>query len=1086
MKKYLEFIEGSSSKFWSVETEDNLMTITYGRIGTAGKSDTKTMPSAEAAEKEAIKQANGKIKKGYVEKDAPEGMASPTTVTSQKTEKVKAVKESPKPKRPIDVIDDGKLKEWHDEDYWDACFWDAETYQGLDKPIEKSTGKKDKKGEGETGKAIEKFLDACNYGHPDEYKVYIEKLRAALPQEEFEEILNKGMDKAHRYNYGSLDMENFEIIELLLAEGIKLPEKEKRGDKTLDAIADLYIAANGAKSYQDIINEFFIHLYTDVASSAEKLFRTAIANLKAAEYYDKDGVDGYKLGMERLGFRIDADGDIEIRLSGALHHDQKAPLLEKAEYTKAKINKIDSDIEGKYLAICMRPLVEQMDKEGLFDDLSSIGHIIITTRYNKIFFEKTTDSKAKEETRKRLEKQLEFLETTEDWNATKDVLRSSIMSYLICGFDPDGTRCLNILHRLRYCGISDISVEAYHTIKAGRKVNDKFFVPYTFELAMQEYDDFCWYWYQRYLEEILAKEDYEPARKKLADWAKEEKLLTYKDSDNPEDEEEDDDNDNDDDKQQANYTDADLFLETDTMIARADESGRINIRFKEESLQGYTDVLGYLNNLMEKGYSKTNDGYQMGVYFIAQPEFPKIKFHDYMPRVPEMALFYKALMYEELHEEVRKFVTLTINEFDHYHDLDGEYSTVCGTFAAIAAAMYDIKFMDLAILLALETDGEHEEIAYHFTNDLKKRYGVTPESVAAIYELGASCDHSFKSCKELYTIPENLEAFILYYTENPHRFSKTHLCGFLATIAGSSRGILKKIKEYFDGSGDIKVKTIYAEFYNLALEILEEEDGKNYGEPIYAEGKVESDTSIEIEHFEESMPVIITADEATKRGNTTKEELSSTEGRAVFVFRTSAITNPYIFDFVHQNREAIGKINDICPSYTCHSGNNLEMLDKKWAFDLKGAACQHGMIIYDGKNKPVVLYGVLDYANILRKFGKKSTTDRALLEQLRVDNLKLEAPKGSPVPESIAYNDEYNDYLGMADENIYRSSEISAQVNLKKITKDHPHYPASLLLWVELMKKRKDVQALKRIYTELLELLPEHAEYWNKALKKIH
>lgn len=1095
MKKHLEFVEGTSSKFWCVETNENLMTITYGKIGTAGKSDTKSMPSAEAAEKEAIKQANGKLKKGYIEKDAPETSGSAAIATGKKPAEVKAVKAPAKPVPQADVADDGQLKEWHSEDYWDACFWDAETYEDLDKPTEDQPKQKSRNtikdtpseelSEEQIEHFKEKFLDACQNYRPDNYNKYIEKLRPVMSTEEFGKMLTEGMVKAHQPDWNDVEPETFIIIEHLLAEGVCLPGKEDREDETLDTIAQIYLDAKGTKTYQDAIDECYTAIFKPIAEEAAKLLRIAIDNLKAGKYADKDGIDKDKLGIDRLGFRFDADRDIEVRVSGALHHAQKSYILEKTEYKAIKLNDVDVDIEEKYLAFCLRPIIEEMMSEGIFDNITTLGHIIFTTRYDKVFYEKTVNEASREKVRNMLDKQMEVLETTEDWEGLKDSMRSVVKTYLICGFDPDGLRCLNILKRFIYSGNNEASGEGYYCLDESKKLNEKYFIPYTFELAMHSYNGFNWYWFERHLQEILDKQEYEPARLKLTEWEKEKKTLTYKEGKNKE-EDDDDEEDEKDNKSKGSYTDEDLFRETDTMIARANHSGRINIRFKVEGRQGYTDVLDYLNNLMRKGYSTANDGYEMGVYFVAKPEFPKIKFHDYMPRVPEMALFHKAMMYEELHEQVRDFVQMTVNLFDHYHDLDGEYSTVAGTFAAIAASMYDTKFMDLAVRLAEETDGEHEKIAYYFADDLKRRYGVTPETVAAIYELGASCDHEDKSCKELYTVPENLEAFMEHYSASSLHCKKWHLRRFLQNIAGSSKGILKKIKEYFDGATDHKVKAVYAEFYNLALEILGEEDGKDYGEPLYADEKPESNIVVDIEQFEESMPVIITVDEAVKRSGKKKEEISSTEGRAVFVFRTSAITNPYILDLLNQNREAIAKLNDICTSYTCYSANNLEKLGNKWAFDLKGAACQHGMIIYDGKNEPVVLYGVLDYANILRKFGKKSTTDRKLLEQLRVANFKIEAPKGSPVPEWMDYNDEIQDNLGTADDNLYRSQYLSAKVNLEKVTKEHPQYPASLLLWAQLMIQRKDAPALKRIYTELLELVPEHNEYWNKMLDKVN
>lgn len=63
---YLEFKDDKSSKFYKVEWNDDSYTVTYGRIGADGT--TKTTPS-DNPESDARKQANAKIKKGYVEVD---------------------------------------------------------------------------------------------------------------------------------------------------------------------------------------------------------------------------------------------------------------------------------------------------------------------------------------------------------------------------------------------------------------------------------------------------------------------------------------------------------------------------------------------------------------------------------------------------------------------------------------------------------------------------------------------------------------------------------------------------------------------------------------------------------------------------------------------------------------------------------------------------------------------------------------------------------------------------------------------------------------------------------------------------------
>jgi cell wall assembly regulator SMI1/predicted DNA-binding WGR domain protein len=67
-KRYFEFKEGASSKFWEVVHEGNAMTTRYGKIGTNGQSTTKSYDSPEKAVAETAKIVAKKIKEGYVEK----------------------------------------------------------------------------------------------------------------------------------------------------------------------------------------------------------------------------------------------------------------------------------------------------------------------------------------------------------------------------------------------------------------------------------------------------------------------------------------------------------------------------------------------------------------------------------------------------------------------------------------------------------------------------------------------------------------------------------------------------------------------------------------------------------------------------------------------------------------------------------------------------------------------------------------------------------------------------------------------------------------------------------------------------------
>ncbi len=64
MPRY-EFSQGTSNKFWEVSREGTSVTVTYGKIGTAGTAKTKEHPDETAAEKDMAKQAASKVKKGY-------------------------------------------------------------------------------------------------------------------------------------------------------------------------------------------------------------------------------------------------------------------------------------------------------------------------------------------------------------------------------------------------------------------------------------------------------------------------------------------------------------------------------------------------------------------------------------------------------------------------------------------------------------------------------------------------------------------------------------------------------------------------------------------------------------------------------------------------------------------------------------------------------------------------------------------------------------------------------------------------------------------------------------------------------------
>src|SRR5436853_7928135 len=78
-KRYFELVEGTSSKFWEIRGEGNVVYTRYGRIGSDGQTTMKDQGSAEGAQKLYDKLIKEKIGKGYEEKG---GAASSTAAAA--------------------------------------------------------------------------------------------------------------------------------------------------------------------------------------------------------------------------------------------------------------------------------------------------------------------------------------------------------------------------------------------------------------------------------------------------------------------------------------------------------------------------------------------------------------------------------------------------------------------------------------------------------------------------------------------------------------------------------------------------------------------------------------------------------------------------------------------------------------------------------------------------------------------------------------------------------------------------------------------------------------------------------------------
>jgi predicted DNA-binding WGR domain protein len=66
-KRYFEYKDAKSKKFWEVSVSGKKVNIRYGKIGTDGQTSLKELGTPAEAKAHAEKQAAGKVKKGYKE-----------------------------------------------------------------------------------------------------------------------------------------------------------------------------------------------------------------------------------------------------------------------------------------------------------------------------------------------------------------------------------------------------------------------------------------------------------------------------------------------------------------------------------------------------------------------------------------------------------------------------------------------------------------------------------------------------------------------------------------------------------------------------------------------------------------------------------------------------------------------------------------------------------------------------------------------------------------------------------------------------------------------------------------------------------
>ncbi|MCU0491161.1 MAG: DUF4132 domain-containing protein [Chloroflexaceae bacterium] len=92
-----QFTEGPSQKFWRIGLDGASTTVTYGRLGTAGQTQSKNYADAAAAQAAYNKLIAEKVKKGYSEVGTPATLATSATPPAPPPAAPRAAKAAPAP-----------------------------------------------------------------------------------------------------------------------------------------------------------------------------------------------------------------------------------------------------------------------------------------------------------------------------------------------------------------------------------------------------------------------------------------------------------------------------------------------------------------------------------------------------------------------------------------------------------------------------------------------------------------------------------------------------------------------------------------------------------------------------------------------------------------------------------------------------------------------------------------------------------------------------------------------------------------------------------------------------------------------------
>ena len=854
MKYYLEFCDEKSNKFWEISLEGSGFIVRFGKIGTAGQIQQKNFENEQKAQKEAEKLVAKKRKDGYVDVQKTDAKLPP-----KKVKRETFSPPIPPEIGPLPLTDDGKEKPWYDEDK--IKIFELERMRaGLDETAKEDDNLKEivvaeavarvellvKAYEMEDS-PHETFCTAASYAHNRmEKAVFLyENLIKPMGEEVCTSSLSEAVSRILRgYDCSKEDIEMLRWLteqELFTTADFDMDEDDIRIPVYVDYLQELNKGKRGAEldkfinikieEYLEPTTQFIEDSLRELLSYArngtqiEVSEKTELAKIMPNGHFPKDT---YGLGVcvEKRSLKFGPWSPGNMRGATEYYHE----YIRIEDLPENIVKFFYKDIISQHLKKTMPIRLEAMYNEGLFDDHFVDFFVFKADTSHDVIFSKELRAGAIQE----FNKQVELLETSTDWKENAKILVSVIckLCHGVTGI-VESERALTIVKRHLSCPdevARQISKELldHFSLSAFQEWE---FEKFLMSIEEDSYADTA-YFAKRHItidgikaaEEILAN-----ALQELENIRKERSVLKTHVTNIP----------NFVQVERLNGTfeeifeENDLFTETENIIIRAYKDGKIVIRFLIEGEEGYGEALDFINKLLIKNYAEktksgVDGGFELNVRFLHEPmpikQMAKAEVSKDIgyPFSDSHAFFARAVQYNALRPKVENYAMLALQSNHWYTDLDGEDSTVPGTFAATALAFCGLEYMPLVCRYASVIDGDHSYIHAALPKMLLQYYGPVPEIFEAIFSLCGLGEYDIILPRKIFADGDTAAALVNYLrsVDKSEEEKQEYLCSTMACFVGyyDERRNLKTLANYVATAETQQDKNAIIDLHNMYLQ----------------------------------------------------------------------------------------------------------------------------------------------------------------------------------------------------------------------------------------------------------------------------